>query len=412
MKDNFKYILTIFFGIFYIMPIFLEMFFNSNMNNLYRLSETSIVLLIIFIFIFFSFFIYNIKLKLFYFRVFFINLFKNWILNTSSIVFLILSSYFFINYSMQFRHTGENITNLGGWIIILIALRAYFKAFLFYVLIARFKNIPLKINPILFFIIAISFILSLVSSLDIVLIILSILFFLNKEKLLAKKENSFFNLIQTVRTIILSVSLFGAIIFFGLANKVGTEKAKELVLNEDLMKITFVTTGLRLSTYYASIHGAINVVDKRENNLSKALFGALQNTINRAVYITTGEKLPRPEVWTIYRANYENLFVYNSNDRTGASPGLIASIFYGPNIVFGIMIILLYIIYIFHFLKWALRYKYKFNIFGIIICLVFVIPFLESPMDLINIFNPSFIYVYTIFAGILHLKNKSNNYVR
>ena len=232
MKDNFKFILTIFFFFFYIMPIFLEMFFYSNMNNLYRLSETSIVLLIIFIFISLSFFIFKLKFKQSYFNGFFINLFKNSFLKISSIVFLILSSYFFINYSIKFRHTGENVTDVGGWVIILIALRAYFKAFLFYVLIARFKNIPLKINRILFLITAISYFLSMVSSLDIVLIILSALLFLNKEKLLAKKENSSFRLIQTVRNIILTVSMFGAIIFFGIANKVRTETAKSLILNK------------------------------------------------------------------------------------------------------------------------------------------------------------------------------------
>ena len=391
------------------MPIFLEMFFYSNMNNLYRLSETSIVLLIIFIFISLSFFIFKLKFKQSYFNGFFINLFKNSFLKISSIVFLILSSYFFMNYSIKFRHTGENVTDVGGWVIILIALRAYFKAFLFYVLIARFKNIPLKINRILFLITAISYFLSMVSSLDIVLIILSALLFLNKEKLLAKKENSSFRLIQTVRNIILTVSMFGAIIFFGIANKVGTETAKSLILNNDIIKTVFVSTGLRLSTYYASIHGAINVVDKPENNFSQGFLGTLENTINRGVYLTTGEKLPRPEVWTIYRANYENLFVDNSKDRTGASPGIIASIFYGPNILFGIMFILLYIYIIFHFLKWAFSYELKLNLFGVLISLIFVIPLLESPIDQVNIFNTSFIYFYTIFGGVSHLIKKSNN---
>lgn len=394
------------------MPIFLEMFFYSSMNNLYRLSSTSIVLLIIFIFISLSFFIYKVKFKQSYLNGLFINLFKNSILKISSIVFLILSSYFFMNYSIKFRHTGENVTDVGGWVIILIALRAYFKAFLFYVLIGRFKNIPLKINRILFLITAISYFLSMVSSLDIVLIILSILLFLNKEKLLAKKENSSFRLIQTVRNIILSVSLFVSIVFFGIANKVGTETAKSLILNNDIIKTVVVSTGLRLSTYYASIHGAINVVDKQENNFSQGFFGTLENTINRGVYLTTGEKLPRPEVWTIYRANYENLFVDNSNDRTGASPGIVASIFYGPNILSGIMFIPLYIFLIFHYLKWAFSYKLKLNIFGIIMSLIFVIPLLESPIDQVNIFNTSFIYFYTIFGGIAHLIKKSNNHAR
>lgn len=406
MNDNFKKILIFFFGIFYIVPIFLEMFFYSNMNNIYRLSEISIVLLIIFIFIFYLFIIYNVKYKLFYFRFLFVNLFKNWILKTSSIVFLILSSYFFINYSIKFRHTGENITDLGGWIIFLLVFRAYFKAFLFYVFIARFKNIPLQINRFLFLIIAISYFLSMVSSLDIALIILSIILYFNKEKLFANQENKRIKIFKLTRNIILSIFFFGSIVFVGIANKVGTETAKSLMFNNELVKFTLINTGLRLSTYYASIHGAINVVDKKENNLSKAFFGALQNTINRGVYLTTGEKLPRPEVWTIYRANYENLFVNNSNDRTGASPGIVASIFYGPNILFGILIISFFLFFIFHYLKWAFSYKLKLNIFGIIMSLVFVLPFLESPMDLINVFNTSFIYIYTIFGGILHLNKK------
>jgi hypothetical protein len=235
---------------------------------------------------------------------------------------------------------------------------------------------------------------------------------LNKEKLLLNKESRRIPLFQITRNIILSVSLFGAIIFTGVANKVGTQNAKDLLLNNDLIKTVFVSTGLRLSTYYASIHGALNVVDKQENNLSRGFFGALQNTLNRGVYLVSGEKLSRPEVWSIYRANYKNLFLYNDNDRTGASPGIIASVFYGPNILFGIIIIFLYIIYIFHILKWAFSYLYKFNIFGYIIALAFVMPFLESPMDLVNFFNTSFIYVYTIIGGVLQLKNKSNNYVR
>ena len=394
------------------MPIFLEMFFFSNMNNLYRLSDTSLVLLIIFVFISISIFIYKVKLRVLIIRFFFINLFKNWILKTCSIVFLVLACYFFMNYNAQFRHTGENLTDIGGWIIVLVALRGYFKAFLFYLLIAKFKNINIQINRILLLIISISFTLSMVSSLDIVLISLSLLIFLNKEKLLLNKESRRIPLFQITRNIILSVSLFGAIIFTGVANKVGTQNAKDLLLNNDLIKTVFISTGLRLSTYYASIHGALNVIDKQENNLSRGFFGALQNTLNRGVYLVSGEKLSRPEVWSIYRANYKNLFLYNDNDRTGASPGIIASVFYGPNILFGIIIIFLYIIYTFHILKWAFNYLYKFNIFGYIIALAFVMPFLESPMDLVNFFNTSFIYVYSIIGGILHLKNKSNNHVR
>ena len=394
------------------MPIFLEMFFFSNMNNLYRLSDTSLVLLIIFVFISISIFIYKVKLRVLIIRFFFINLFKNWILKTCSIVFLVLACYFFMNYNAQFRHTGENLTDIGGWIIVLVALRGYFKAFLFYLLIAKFKNINIQINRILLLIISISFTLSMVSSLDIVLISLSLLIFLNKEKLLLNKESRRIPLFQITRNIILSVSLFGAIIFTGVANKVGTQNAKDLLLNNDLIKTVFISTGLRLSTYYASIHGALNVIDKQENNLSRGFFGALQNTLNRGVYLVSGEKLSRPEVWSIYRANYKNLFLYNDNDRTGASPGIIASVFYGPNILFGIIIIFLYIIYTFHILKWAFNYLYKFNIFGYIIALAFVMPFLESPMDLVNFFNTSFIYVYSIIGGILDLKNKSNNHVR
>ena len=254
------------------------------MNNLYRLSDTSLVLLIIFVFISISIFIYKVKLRVLIIRFFFINLFKNWILKTCSIVFLVLACYFFMNYNAQFRHTGENLTDIGGRIIVLVALRGYFKAFLFYLLIAKFKNINIQINRILLLIISISFTLSMVSSLDIVLISLSLLIFLNKEKLLLNKESRRIPLFQITRNIILSISLFGAIIFTGVANKVGTQNAKDLLLNNDLIKTVFISTGLRLSTYYASIHGALNVIDKQENNLSRGFFGALQNTLNRGVY--------------------------------------------------------------------------------------------------------------------------------
>lgn len=412
MKDNFKFILKLFFGIFYFMPIFLEVFFYSDMSSLYRLNDNSVVLVIIFIFILLSFSVYKFKVNQGIFNFFFINIFKGWIVISSSVIFLVLSSYFYINYNVKFRHTGENVTDVGGWMIILITLRAYFKAFLFYVFIARFKNIPLRINRVILLNIAICFSLSMVSSLDIALIIFSILLFLNQIKLFIRRHNTSFELFTLVRNGILSLALFSSIVFFGIANKVGTETAKTLVFDKDVLRVVIVSTGLRLSTYYASIHGVLNVVGKQENNLSSGFFGAIHNTINRGVYLTTGEELARPEVWTIYRANYENLFVYNTNDRTGASPGIIASVFYGPNVVFGIMIIMVYLSVICNILKWAFSFTYTLNSLGLILALVFVMPFLESPMDLVNVFNPSFIYIYAVLGGLLSLKNVSINYVR
>ncbi|MDB4834950.1 hypothetical protein OAH12_00005, partial [Cyclobacteriaceae bacterium] len=143
-----------------------------------------------------------------------------------------------------------------------------------------------------------------------------------------------------------------------------------------------------------------------DRTVKEAFPGTVTNTFNRFWFLLTGERNPDPDIWTISRANYLNIYHQTNNERTGASPGPIASMFYTGNIFLGYILMTIYLILIFRILKYGFMSRLKLNFLGYFLCFVFIMPFFESPLDLVNVFNPSFIYVFFSLTSICYLSRK------
>ncbi|AWH75136.1 hypothetical protein DCS32_13480 [Dokdonia sp. Dokd-P16] len=326
------------------------------------------------------------------------------------LVFLVISIYFYINFSFKFRHTGEGLTAAGNDIIVLSLLKIFFKAYLFISLIYYIKSKIILGKWYVYIVIAASFWLSKSASSDIPIILVSLLFGVKKPNLLIQNTSKlnfklkiFNNLF--FRLILILLLGFG-IIFMGFANKIGFEKAQEIFFSEAGLPKVFNSTTLRLSTHYASNFGAYKAYEEGSYTITDALSGTWNNMYSRAAYLFSGQAVERDRVWSINRANYLNLFNDNYGEKTGASPGLFASIYYTNNLTIGLILISLYIVGVIKVLKVSLQLNtLKFNLAGYIICALYLMPLFESPFDNINIFNTSFVYLYFTIIPLLKINN-------
>ncbi|MBF4986193.1 hypothetical protein FNJ87_18355 [Nonlabens mediterrranea] len=403
MNNNFFKILLLFFSTFYFYPFILHLFFKEEFSLIYRESNLfeSQLFTIIIVMVFFIF--YKFKNN---YRIINIHLpgliWNRNILYILTFLFFILSAYFYVKYDYQFRHKGEHLSETGGIIIFLTALRSFFKAYLFLNFLYFLRKGKSLGSPFIYLLIAISFWLSKVSSMDIPLIILPILFSIKKGNLLTQKIKVKIKIFNNIFTrIALALVIVILIVFMGVANKIGFERAQQSFSDTTFLSSIVFSTSLRFSTYYASVFGAYSASEQDSDSTNEAIYGTFINTVNRGEYLITGNLVKeKPEFWSVYRANFMNLFLDNSNPRTGASPGIVASAFYFPSTVLGFFIIFLYIWFVVSNLKVILNYNTsKLNLVGILFGFIFVIPFFESPFDYINIFNPSFIYLYFCFVN-------------
>jgi len=326
------------------------------------------------------------------------------------LLFIMTSIYFYINFSFKFRHTGEGLTAAGNDIIILSLLKIFFKTYLFISLVYFLKTERVFGHRYVYLLIGLSFWLSKSGSTDLPMIFVAIIFALKKQSFLVKpikarryKLKIFNNF--SVRIILLLFLGFG-VVFMGFANKLGFEKAQEVFFSEEGLPRVFNSTTLRLSTHYASNFGAYKAYEEGSYAITDAIPGTWNNMYSRAQYLFSGQAVERDRVWSINRANYLNLFNDHYKEKTGASPGIFASIYYTNNLFLGLLLIGLYIFVIIKILKVSLQLNtLKLNLAGYIVCTLFIIPLFESPFDNINIFNTSFVYLYFTTIPLLKINN-------
>ena len=144
----------------------------------------------------------------------------------------------------------------------------------------------------------------------------------------------------------------------------------------------------------------------------ESLDGIISNTSGRLKTIidTNAYTEDKKKVWSVNRMNYLQIFDMDTRERTGASPGLVASFFYIPFFPFNFLFIVFYTIFILRYFNKGFQNNitYKFSPLLNIIILYFLIPMFESPVDLINFIGPTFIYTL-FFFGLLDRITVLNN---
>lgn len=328
-------------------------------------------------------------------------IFNDYILLLFASVFLLTSIYFYQNFSMSFRQK-ESISDGGVIIIVMFALRALFKVVIFHYLVNVMIGEKLtKIRRGIVYIVLISFSLTIMTSYDVVLLTSMLILVFNKEKIF--KSFSSINIGKFVFSIVILLVTIILVIFVGIANKIGVDEALRLFSDRELIKFVILIVLKRLSTHFISIITAGNNYYNDLELIIKLSESQISNLINRfLILFGSNEEVNKPEIWSVNRLNYLRLFQDIDNEKTGSSPGVFASIFYFPNIIFGIIVTAIFIIWILRKVSDLVKVIKSNNFIGYFIFLFFIIPLFESPIDLINFLSPSFIY----FFFFLHLPTK------
>ena len=307
------------------------------------------------------------------------------------ITFFISSIIFFFLYGISFRQSGEIMSDVGSIIYLNFATKAYVKIFIFKQIILC-SNLNYKFPLFKLIIVFIAAILSISGSLDIMLPVIIFIFFLNRSLIYNDKKQSFSLYFFSILILIL-------VPVVGTANKIGFESTYTFFSGN--YEFIFKSILRRLSTWHQSVNYYIEIVYIEIIPYSFDLISDIFKTSINRFSILFGGARDIPEVHTAARYNFLNLLSYNSNPRTGTSPGVVAtSLLFFP---FGF--------FIFSFLL-SRFYKFIYNLMPrnpsnfthFFILLVILLPIIASPLDLIIIISPTLFFIIFLISLKYHLK--------
>lgn len=397
--------------LFYLIPFVSHLFFREEYNLVFKKTSSILpaffIVTFIILLVLFERITVGVGRKLFYFNRIGEILEKK-ILNYCLLIALfLLSLNFFVNYNLTFRHTGgKTVSGEGFEIIILLALKSYFKAYTFFIILKIINSLEIKKHEyIICLLVSLSYILSIMGSLDILYIIISFFIGMKRHKILFIKKDKKIKLFAKVFKIFILIIIGLTIIFIGNANKTGTDEATKKFSDINQTTELYINTVRRISTWYISVI-ILGEKDPFDNERSfESLNGIFSNTSGRIQTIMGSKEdlNERHKVWSVNRMNYLQIFSMDTRERTGASPGLIASFFYIPYFPFNLLFMVFYTIFILRYFNQGFQYRnkqYKFSNLLNIIILYYLIPMFESPVDLINFIGPTFIYSF-FFFGLL-----------
>lgn len=367
---------------FYVFPQIFLLFFEERITayNLSNIYLGWVILLMPFLLILCAELVPNLKIKTIYL---FRYLYGQGVVSLFSCLFLILSIYYFLNYSIRFRHVGAGLSS-DYLLIIHYFLRSYFNAYLVVILLHTIGGCERpKFLRLISIIVISGNLLSLNSSLQIVYIsgylVMSFLPHLLKVRGLKILYVGFIGLVIVSNVIIL-----------GLANKVGGYSAALEFLghNADI----FVLLGQRLSTMQISLIYYLNDLDLQTS--MAVFFDEFIYNFDNINILLGGEKSYRSDPWSINRLNFLNISrAYNVD--AGTSPGLLGSLI----MLWPLCIVLLcYVVYILRLLS---SFKLDFGPLGGFFAVILILyPLFLSPLSLINVFSTLTINTILILSAI------------
>jgi hypothetical protein len=306
--------------------------------------------------------------------------------------FFLLSLYFFVNYSSDFRHRNR-LSDASPLVSVLWLLRPFVSVVLIsYIIHVCNGGVISYRSRVGLFLILLGLVFSLTSSLQIVAILIT-------TALLIYPASFKYSLRDLGLLKLFLISLFVpvlcvAVVSFGLAGKLGYDKVFSLnVLN--VLYDSLSTIVPRISSSFMSamtgIHDLI-YADVSGYDFFNSAYWTFENRAN----IIIGNNFNSEDINTLNR--YNQLHVFESNPaRAGASPGLIASILYVPFFPVGVIYITVYLSLFFVLMSGSLLKTAKVGVFSGLSIPLLSVYFMESPLNLFYILDPFF------FTFIFHI---------
>ena len=327
-------------------------------------------------------------------------------------LFFIFSIFFSLTYDISFRQSGENsLSSSGGIVIVYFALKAYAKAYLLYIFFKLVNGLRvLRVQRLFVGVIAFSLLIAVVGSLDMIYVLFSVIIAFNKGSWFMANESSA-NLGRKVYKTVFFASLIlilsVAVIFVGNANKIGVDNATEEFAKTENVSRIFARTSLRVSNWYSSLI-AIGGDHLLNNEVAYETLDGVTYSFNSRVNTLLGlkGKEERPRAWSSSRMSY--LLTYNiiNDPRTGSSPGLAASALLLPFFPFNFILIAIFAVFVLRQISKGFRYaNVRLSFLGRFLIVFFINSLWDSPVDLINIINPSPIYVLGVMLGMAKIES-------
>jgi hypothetical protein len=314
------------------------------------------------------------------------------------VLFLSAGAHFYNAYDIDFRHKNR-LRDSDSMVVILFLLRfvVFYYLFILFTKIFRSQKITL-FNRFMLLMILLSYGLSIIGSLTLVVIALVVVmcFSSNRtlQRIFTKDGNVEISYVRTFLMLFVFTIVSIMVVVVGLANKIGFSAALDMLLNYDAINNVLSIIAARASTSYASVlaiteHGLFDWALQIDVVTSE-----FETFLYRASTLTGLFEYSLDEVRSVNRINYELLFYKSDLDLAGASPGPLASALYVPLFPAGIFLLPLYFVLIIRIFNiYVPVHSSNITIFGKMVLAFFMLPLLESPLSLVSVITPVFFYL-------------------
>jgi hypothetical protein len=319
----------------------------------------------------------------------------NFVLILSVFTFF-LSIYFSINFSSKFRHVNR-LSDAGVSVALLFFLKPilYFIVCLMLIHILNGAKLGVKSRVSLYLILILS-VLSINSSLQVIIIILILLMLFYPSVFLSRKIFLSFRYFLLIFLLLPILTL--SVLFIGIGNKVGydfllTTDGFYFIKNYGNILFPRMSTSL-----FSSVIMLQNSLDGHfyTNETLNAIFSTLYNRLS---LIFPLDNFNTSLIDTVNRLNYTAVFS-NHADRAGASPGIIASVFYTPLFPFLFFAIPMYVYLIYSSLSYHMNSNVNLNIISSLSLPYLILNLFESPLNIFYLLDPiAFLFFCVVFIG-------------
>lgn len=328
--------------------------------------------------------------------------FSSWFFIIVSFLFLIFSFYFFIKFSISFRHKNR-LSDAGVVIIALFFLKYLILVYTYlcFSMLTRGASLN-KCCKFTLVIMLIGWILSLNSSLQVVYVFI-VLVMLLKPDMYNRVEDFRFRKLFSYSAVVFSCLFL--VLFIGIGNKVGIAY---LFTDEGIDFLTSYgsTVAARGSTSLYSLAMAYDTYFLKPEISFHLISLEFYTFLNRAaLYIPFGQFNP-DMIDTVSRFNYMLSFA-NHADRAGGTPGFLATVIYAGGLPLGFIVMSFYLFFIVRLMSRPLIGIRRLRLLNIAVMCYFILPLMENPLSTINLLNPaSFYFVFFFFVVHFFEPNK------
>ena len=303
-----------------------------------------------------------------------------------AVVYSYLSYGFALDHGLSFRQTGSRIGEAGGSVIVLLTLQNYLLAAMLLLLGLSEERVRDAGWPIILALAltALGSFLSLAAASGVLAIAMSVLLLLRSlaNVDLTKATGTG----RAVATLLLLSGMAAVALFVGIANKQGVDTATYMFTNDLASVIYRFQYRISWHFYSACYHVTYNFADFTLGfDAVREVLTVLQHRID----VLLGNPTYANEIASVRRLNWEELaLVYR--ERSGASPGMIAGIFFVPGGVLMLPVTILVFSSMLMMLARAAGGR-QLSLLGVIFLVVYFAGIADSALDLVNPLDPAFL---------------------